>query len=115
MVFLRYIRGLYSPSSGLSYVAENPVANVGGVLDVATSAVIGFNPAAAADSEEWRCTAEGSDIIGRPNECDMLNIPIPGLGLMDAYIENWGIGTLGIPACGIHEAWHVAPPLMDSI
>jgi hypothetical protein len=45
----------------------------------------------------------------------MLNIPIPGLGLMDAYIENWGIGTLGIPACGIHEAWHVTPPLMDSI
>jgi len=136
MVFLRCIRGLYSPSSGLSYVAENPVANVGGVLDVATSAgngceemngictwglgriscaVIGFNPAAAADSEEWRCTAEGSDIIGRPNECDMLNIPIPGLGLMDAYIENWGIGTLGIPACGIHEAWHVTPPLMDSV
>jgi len=34
---------------------------------------------------------------------------------MDAYIENWGIGTLGIPACAIHEAWHVAPPLMDSI
>jgi hypothetical protein len=67
------------------------------------------------EDEEWRCTAEGSDIIGRPNECDMLNIPIPGLGLMDAYIENWGIGTLGIPACGIHEAWHVTPPLMDSI
>ncbi|KAL9352518.1 hypothetical protein Peur_055198 [Populus x canadensis] len=69
MVFLRCIRGLDSPSSGLSYVAENPVANVGGVLDVAASVVIGFNQAAAAaDREEWRCTAEGSDVIGRPNE-----------------------------------------------
>lgn len=37
MVFLRCIRGLDSPSSGLSYVAENPVANVGGVLDVSAS------------------------------------------------------------------------------